>query len=170
MRLTTYHRAAILKAALNDVPQVDYEQLARDAAMKVAVAMLPSDVRAIWKKYGTSTIFTDNIWLERCGIVHMKLPYLSGEHKKLEKTAREAVEEIHQLHLAQVKQMEELKVGLYGALVAITTIKALKAQLPELAKYAPTEPERSSNLPAIANVMANLMKAGWPKPAQQAGA
>lgn len=35
--------------------------------------------------------------------------------------------------------------------------------MPEAEKYLPKEAKSSTNVPAVANVVADLVKAGWPK-------
>lgn len=48
MRLTNYMRDAFVKALMQDVPQIDYDQQIRDLAMKRCVERLPPKVRALW--------------------------------------------------------------------------------------------------------------------------
>lgn len=44
-----------------------------------------------------------------------------------------------------------------------STLKQLKALLPEFEKYMPSETAPSKNLPAVANIVSDLTKLGWPK-------
>lgn len=168
MRLTMIHRDAIVDSAMNDVPQVDYEQKFRDEALKLAVSRLPADVLTIWKKYGGDAVHMDTMYVDMCGVSFLKLPYIKGKGTEIFEAVKRAAAGDHQAYRAQLKSREELGAKLKGALAGITTLKQLQARLPELVKYAPEEVAKSDNLPALANVMTDLMKAGWPKPAQQA--
>ncbi len=57
---------------------------------------------------------------------------------------------------------------LRGVVEGCNTVKQLKEALPEFAKYAPHEEATSKNLPALANVVAEFSKAGWPKDSRPA--
>ena len=50
-----------------------------------------------------------------------------------------------------------------GIIEGCSTLKQLKTLLPEFEKYMPSEAEPTKNLPAVANVVADLTKLGWPK-------
>jgi hypothetical protein len=52
---------------------------------------------------------------------------------------------------------------LKGVIDGCSTLKQLKTLLPEFEKYFPTEAQPTKNLPAVANVVADLTKLGWPK-------
>jgi hypothetical protein len=56
--------------------------------------------------------------------------------------------------------------SLAGVVEACSTLKQLKERLPEFTKYYPTEEAPTANLPALANVVADLSKLGWPKGAK----
>ena len=70
----------------------------------------------------------------------------------------------------QRQHRESLKEKISGVIAGCTTVKTAKARLPEFAKYLPEEVEKTQNLPAIANLVADLTKLGWPKDAAQAAA
>jgi hypothetical protein len=63
----------------------------------------------------------------------------------------------------RVKAIEQTESGLENALKGIRTRKQFVEAFPELEKYAPSEHKSGSMLPAIANVVADLSKLGWPK-------
>jgi len=60
-------------------------------------------------------------------------------------------------------QRREVYNKLKGIIDGCTTLKQLKTLLPEFEKYMPTEIAPTKNLPAVANVVADLTKLGWPK-------
>jgi hypothetical protein len=44
-----------------------------------------------------------------------------------------------------------------------STLKQLQTLLPEFVDYMPTEAAPTKNLPAVANMVSDLSKLGWPK-------
>lgn len=58
-----------------------------------------------------------------------------------------------------------LKAKLTAAIAACFTLKQAKERLPEFVKYLPTDRDSTgtSNLPAVANLVADLVQLGWPK-------
>lgn len=70
-----------------------------------------------------------------------------------------------QLHRQQ-QTRSALKDRLRSVAYACSTRKALLAALPEFEKYLPEdEPAALRTLPVVANVVADFVKAGWPKAA-----
>jgi hypothetical protein len=68
------------------------------------------------------------------------------------------------LHKEQKSKMDSLEYRLKAVAEGASTRKALVAALPEFEKYLPSEVEAPvRSLPAIANVVAEFTKAGWPK-------
>lgn len=60
--------------------------------------------------------------------------------------------------------MENLQTRLKGVAYACTTRKQLEEALPEFSSYLPEEEAKAAkNLPAVANVLSDFVKAGWPK-------
>jgi hypothetical protein len=69
--------------------------------------------------------------------------------------------------IAPYEKQEQDRLGaerkLFAAFEGINTLKQALTTFPEFKKYYPTEAEPTKNLPALANVMADLSKLGWPK-------
>ena len=61
------------------------------------------------------------------------------------------------------KARGDLYQKLKGVIEACTTLKKLKELLPEFEAYFPTEAEPTKNLPAVANLVTDMMQMGWPK-------
>ena len=62
------------------------------------------------------------------------------------------------------KRLKDLRDKLTGAINACTTRKQAAEAIPEFEKYLPAdEPKALRSLPALANVAADFVKAGWPK-------
>lgn len=168
MRLTNTIRDAFIHAAMNDVPQIDYqaqaEKLARDWLDKSFAATFPGVDKAKAEASG---------WLDRVGV---RMPvglsnlytYAPG-YECLKHDARlwDKLQALSQKHEAQVRHRNELKDKLHAVAYSVTTRKGLADALPEFEKYLPAdEPAAMRSLPVVANVVADFVKAGWPKGAK----
>jgi hypothetical protein len=177
MNLTQYHRDAFVRAAIHDVPQVDYPTQVNDLGQKLAIAALPPAVRRCYENLETREyIRTANVSVRvqdsngNTRYHHMYVPRTDDS-----KVAEAAVNtpEMHALVKAGFEQaikLHALAEQLKGAAKSVRTRKQLVALLPEFEKYMPAEEEPSNNLPAIANMVAEFVKAGWPKAEAEAKA
>jgi hypothetical protein len=75
----------------------------------------------------------------------------------------EQIKEIVAPYKKEEDERSAMKHKLTHAFEGIRTLKAALKTFPEFKKYMPTEAEPTKNLPALANVMADLSKLGWPK-------
>lgn len=155
MKLTKMHKQAIVRAIMQDVPKPDKTK--RFAVIQAAVvkAMSP-ECRKVYNKaphalikHYLGELTYDNSWATRDVVI--------GDVPKavLEKIIRPYVDEDD----AYFKAHRQL----VSAVEACATLKALETALPEFKKYYPTEAQPTKNLPALANVVADLSKLGWPK-------
>jgi hypothetical protein len=157
MRLDKYARQAIVKAIMADVPKPDKVKRREDLQAAIVKAMSP-DVRKVFKStpgalktsYFGDLIYDSYAWSTRelavGDVPEDKLKELAAPYKAEDEAIRSA------------------KAKLEGAIEGCTTRKALMTRLPEFEKYYPAEDApMSKNLPALANVMADLSKLGWPK-------
>lgn len=155
MRLTKTLREAFVRAAVDDVPKVDYMTRACDTAMKFGIAGLPPDVKAIYK-IDPEFIATKSVYISRLGYVRFP-----GKARLTDEQQAE-LDQLSDNEAAQKEAHEELRLKLSGVANSVQTVEALKGLLPEFAKYMPDETGSTMNLPAIANVVADFVKAGWP--------
>lgn len=166
MKLTNTIRDAFVLSAMNDVPSVDYTEKIREAAVKTAASMLPPKVRAIWNdKELRPYVATFYCY----GGTSANLPGLNEE--KVVKAVEETAEPLKVQRNGQTKRHDELRNKLRSVAYSVSTHKALAEALPEFAKYLPPD-EASVNrsLPVVANVVADFVKAGWPKGAKKPAA
>jgi hypothetical protein len=64
----------------------------------------------------------------------------------------------------QVERINALRTKLSATADAVSTRKALIDLLPEFEKYLPADESKAvASLPAVANVLSDFVKAGWPK-------
>ena len=157
MRLDKYARQAIVKAIMADVPKPDKVKRREDLQAAIVKAMSP-DVRKVFKStpgalkthYFGDVIYDSYAWSTR------ELVVGDVPEAKLNELAKPYKDEDEAIYAARDK--------LQGAIEGCTTRKALMTRLPEFEKYYPAEDApMSKNLPALANVMADLSKLGWPK-------
>lgn len=168
MRLTNYIRDSFVRAVMQDVPFIDYTEQIRSAVMKAAVARLPKTAQALYNDPKTR----DFIVKSRCfhaGVNIDTVPGFSqwntpaGATKEEAKAFFDQFADLVNKKAAQEKQRDELERKLKATAAACSTRKSLLEMLPEFEKYLPAEAEPSKNLPAISNLVVDLVKAGWPK-------
>ena len=163
MKLTKTDKDAFVVAVMNDVPSVDYTSQARVLVTADAASKLPKNVRAIWDNNETRGFIRCDIYFRAAGFnTSFSIPYVDyapsvAMAKKLQGLADK--------NQAQRKQRDDLRDKVNAVISGCTTLKQALDRLPEFAKYLPTERGTTgvSGLPAIANVVADLSKAGWPK-------
>jgi hypothetical protein len=156
MKITKYDKQAIVKAIMADVPKPDKTKRREEIQTAIVKVMNPA-VRKVFKEFpgalrqehlGDLTFYGS--WSERYVVVG------DVTDKALQEILKPYREEDIARHNAEAK--------LYGAIESCTTRKALMDRLPEFEKYFPAESAPASkNLPALANVVADLSKLGWPK-------
>jgi hypothetical protein len=160
MRLTKTLREAFVRAAMQDVPKVDYDEQIRKLALQETVAMMPPDVAKAYKA-NPEWFGSDNHYLGmQPGYVYLPMPRTIS----LKPEALSKITVLGDEALAQKKRRKDLEAKLSAAAESCTTRKALADLLPEFAKYLPEdEAAACKTLPAVANIVADFTKAGWPK-------
>ncbi|HOU23531.1 MAG TPA: Nmad5 family putative nucleotide modification protein [Anaerolineae bacterium] len=167
MKLTNYVRDAYITSVMNDVPRERYEEMLEKAILDDAIAQLPGPVRAIWKNpdfqgyLGLSSVCP----VQKAGCV--QVPCLNPKNFRLSDVAMHRVLELVALREEQAARRNSLRTRLRSIAYGCSTRKALAEALPEFEKYLPKEEETSRNLPVIANVVTDFVKAGWPKGAKK---
>jgi hypothetical protein len=160
MRLTNYIRHAFVRAAMNDVPQVDYQQQARDLFKKTCIDALPKELQSLYTKF-PSYFREQGMHVSNVGYLYG--PMGDGKVKLSEKTLKR----LQDLETAERQQREHrrgLETKLKAVALSVTTRKALAEALPEFEKYLPApEVPHSKSVPALTNVVHEFVKAGWPK-------
>ena len=169
MKLTKDIRRAFVRAALADVPSVDYREEIRAIALADAIEALPVVVRKVWDNPKTRPFIKMNYHYYHG--VSVCIPTAREEWSREDSTHKltpenqAKVDKLAELDKAQSTLHENLRRKLETAAEACTTRKALVDLLPEFEKYLPVDEARAikENLPAVANVVAEFAKAGWPK-------
>jgi hypothetical protein len=159
MKLNKFHKQAIVRSIMADVPKVDKAK--RRAAIQAEVVKLMSP--AIRKIYNTvpfalrkqhigDLIYNGTSWNES--------DIIAGD------VAEKDIKAICEPYKAEDEARYKAERSLAGVVEACSTLKQLKERLPEFTKYYPTEEAPTANLPALTNVVADLSKLGWPKGAK----
>ena len=166
MRLTNTIRDAYIKSVMDDVPSVDFDEAIRKAYRDAALEAMPPKLRALAKDPACE------LWLAwDYRSVKGVSSTLSGHGPR----GREADEFLAPACLASLRELEakrkaqhasrnELRSKIRAVAYGATTRKALAEALPEFAKYLPADEAAAvRTLPALANVVTDFVKAGWPK-------
>lgn len=159
MRLTNMIRDAFIRAAMHDVPTVDYKEEIRQKVQADAIDKLPPKVRTVYNDKGlrhfinTASLYVGGEYVNvPCGDRYAPSPEFAGEMQKIQK-----------LSDGQFERHNELRSKLRGCAYACSTRKALLDMLPEFEKYMPAdEIAACRTLPVVANVVSDFVKAGWP--------
>ena len=174
MRLTNTLRKAFVHAVMDDVPSVDYQEQARELMNKAAEQNLPD---ALKRAIALDPSIRD--WIEsrfhHVGKYPLSGMFLLGTREALDQLDKdEALQQKLQVlsdALAeQNKCRSQLQEKMEGIAASCTTRKQLLEALPEFEQYLPEEIAASSrSVPALANLLADLTAAGWPKQGKASG-
>lgn len=164
MRMIKMLREAFVDAVLADVPEIDYRAMYQRQLQEFILKRLPDIVRKVY----------DNP--EARGYLVFSHPYASNVggltvfcYDAVEKSPLTAEESATLEHLRKLSEEQKdtqraLRSKLTAAIAGCSTVKSAHKLLPEFAKYLPSlEASTTPNLPAVANIVADLSKAGWPK-------
>lgn len=167
MKLTNMIRDAFVRAAMTDVPSVDYTEQAHKLVHATLDARFKKDFPGVKID---RTAAGELGWLSKNSV---KIPGLLSEPYTWTPSYRALdshpdvlakLEELAKKHQEQKDLRRSLESKLKSCAYSVTTRKALADMLPEFAKYLPAdEPAAARTLPVVANVVAEFTKAGWPK-------
>lgn len=164
MKLTNTLRDAFIRAVMNDVPEIDYDSQVETMILEEAVARLPPSLEAIWRKSPDLHAYFNTTYISR----YVGDRYI-GVHAPCTEEPDDSLDsqELRELCVkaqAQRKLREDLRTRLRACAYGAATRAALAKMLPEFEKYLPTdEAAACRTLPAVANVVADFVRAGWPK-------
>lgn len=164
MKLTNYMRDAFVRRVMDDVPSVDYSEAIRAEVMKAAVAAMPPKVRAAWADKSLNCyINTSYFSVLRVSVANVPMPR-GASHEAAEKHLQDAVAGLVAKYKEQIDKRDALQSKLKQCAYSATTRKALAGMLPEFEKYLPADETAAlRSVPVVANVVADFVKAGWPK-------
>lgn len=154
MNLTKLHKQAIVRAIMMDTPAIDRAKRAEEIKAAIIKAMSP-EVRKLYKTKPEAL---------RARSVAYADPYRdwAGECVVGDVPANK-IDEIVAPYKKQEEERAQARSRLVAAFEGIRTLKQAIDTFPEFKKYYPSEAQPTKNLPALANVVADLSKLGWPK-------
>lgn len=169
MRLNRYHKQAFVDAVIQDVPTVDYDEQAQKLVRDAYFQEMPPEVKLIYENREMRD------WL---AINHVYMPrnlncfytYHRGPSSVPPRKIEEQLEELAQLKHDQKDKMRALRQKLDDLINSVSTRKQALELMPEFEKYLPKETDGTgvTNLPAIHNTVAELVRMGWPKGEEKA--
>jgi hypothetical protein len=166
MRLTNYHRDAFVAAVLQDTPSTEIkalQELYEKQAVEEALKLAPAEVRKMWKTNALRPYLKTA--RHYAGISGMNVIIVPSHNEYQDEFPADSKAKLGEIkaRIEKAKNLrEELESKLMGVARACSTRKALATALPEFEKYLPEEQKIGSNLPALANVVSDFVKAGWP--------
>ena len=168
MKLTKLIREAFVRAAMDDVPKSgDFEAQAHALVLEESIAKLPAKVQPLARDKNLKfCLRMDNYYFygfngfDSFASTSVFSP--RGDSYKPSNEIEAKLKELKTKWQADAAMREGLKEKLAAAAYSCTTRKALVALLPEFEKYLPAEAETCKTLPAVANLVADFTKAGWP--------
>lgn len=168
MRLTNDDKSAFVRAVIDDIPSINYDDQVRSKMKAWGFSTLPSDMKAVAEKYPdyfySRMIYTPN----GCPSVHVicqiDIPQYSKVWKEKYPEMWGELEDIGALNVAQNDARNAMRGKLEAIISRCSTLKVAKERLPEFEKYLPADRDGhgTTNLP-VANVVADLINLGWPK-------
>lgn len=156
MKLTKYQKEGIVRAIMADVPSVQTAETAREIRAKLFAALDP-ELQAIETKFPGSL---------KTGWVPLARNY---DHRDLQSDVvvgnltESQVEKITEPYNNKLNERRELENKLKDVFNSLSTVKQAHEAFPEFAKYLPTVAQPTKNLPALANLVADMTRLGWPK-------
>lgn len=161
-------REDFVSSVMADVPRIDYVNMIESEARKDLEAQLPDTIKKIMKsdladyldmRYRSVTEYRD---LDGSGSISIRT--VAGNNIKFTDAFVARRRELIKLHNEQYQNRLHLKVNLVGVANSCRTDKQLAERLPEFSKYIPKKggSVTKANLPALANLVADFTKAGWP--------
>lgn len=155
MRLTETLRDAFVRAVMADVPRVDYETMIADEARRMSIANMPKWLQDACAKHKEllGYLRTTSDWASGASF------FTAGPRTEENKAA---LARLVEQKSEQRSARQALEGKLKNAARGCNTVKQLADALPEFAKYLPKENAVDRSVPAMANVVADFMKAGWP--------
>lgn len=155
MKIDKYAKQAIVKAIMADVPKVDKVKRKEERQAAIVKVMSPA-VRKVYKAAPNALrthCVGDVIYAERWDARYVIVGDVDSK----------VIDSLVAPYEAEDQVMRDAQAALRGAIEACNTLKQLNDRFPEFKKYFPTAQTATANLPALANVVANLSKLGWPK-------
>ena len=151
MNLNKYVKQSIVRAIMAELPRVDPEATKKEIQDKLVEKMSP-ECQALYAK-------APNALATRYGarVVdgYYSINFVSGD--LTEETFAEIIKPYGEMY----NHRADIETKLHAAIAPIRTRKQFIDRFPEFSQHAPDEEGKCATLPAIANIVADLVKLGW---------
>lgn len=154
--VTKWDKQAIVRAIMADVPKIDKKKR-REELQAAIVKLMSPEARKLFKTVPSAlrTYHVGDTTYDGCSWSTREI--IAGD------VSNDKIDELCEKYKAEDKNIRDVECKIKGIVETCRTIKQLNDRLPEFKKYFPTVEKPVANLPAIANVVADLAKLGWPK-------
>ena len=168
MRLNKYHKDAFVEAVLQDLPTVDYDEIAQKLVKDTVIEKMPAKVRAVYDDKEVRH-WVRAAWIGMPGSLQNFYCVSDSQNGGVPNEVKERLDELSTLKTEQLDKRKVFENKLNAAINSCQTRKQALELLPEFEKYLPKDTTSTgvSNLPVINNLVAELVQAGWPKDAEQ---
>lgn len=166
MKLTKYIREAFVRAAMQDVPKPEnFEAQAHKLVIEDSIDKLPAEVQPLARHKDLKfCLRTTSHYFYASPFSSVDVFNPRGANYQMSPAVRKAVDALTEKQKAHDEMRKGLEEKLMATAMACTTRKALAELLPEFEKYLPEDtPAAIRTLPAVANIVADFARAGWPK-------
>ena len=169
MRLNKYHKDAFVEAVLQDLPATDYDEIARKLVRDAMIERAPAKVRGVYDDKDIRH-WLRNEWVGMPGSLQNFYCIADSNLGEVSDAIKDQLIEISKAKREQIEKRNAFKSKLEAAIGSCQTRKQALGLLPEFEKYLPkdTTSTGASNLPAVCNLVAELVQAGWPKEKESA--
>lgn len=151
MNLNKYVKQSIVRAIMAELPRVDSEALRVEIQDKLVAAMSP-ECQALYAK-APNALATR--YVIRVVNGYHSIDFVAGD------LTEEVFAEIIKPYEGMYAHRANIETKLHAAIAPIRTRKQFINQFPEFSQHAPAEDGTCATLPAIANIVADLVKLGW---------
>lgn len=164
MRLNKYHKDAFVEAVLQDLPSTDYDEIAQKLVRESFVEKMPAKVRAVYDDKDIRHWLT-NTWIPMPGSLGNFYCIADSDLGKVSDAIKDQLIEISEAKREQIEKRNAFKSMLEAAIGSCQTREQALGLLPEFEQYLPKDTTSTgvSNLPAVCNLVAELVQAGWQK-------
>ena len=153
MKLTKYEKEAIVRAIMQDVPTKP-DNILKAEIQAAFVAGMSDPIKKLYNTH-PKALKTESISSWDSPMAY-RADFIAGDAD---------VTKVMAPFRAQKEARDDAQRKLHAAVMGCNTLAQLKKLLPEFISYFPSETEPTKNLPAVANMVADLSKLGWPKKA-----
>lgn len=151
MKLTKYEKESIVRAIMQDVPAPTEEALKKEM-QEAFIQGMSAPIKKLYKTHPKALKTTRvSSWDSE---LSYGVDFISGDAD---------YELVIAPFSARKQKRDDTRTKLHGAVMACNTLAQLNKLLPEFSAYFPTEAAPTKNLPAVANMVADLTLLGWPK-------